>query len=465
MSRQTWVIWICLLAAFATDAASPRVSLAASDALAGTWRGTAVYQDSRLEFSLRFSGEGDSLRAEISCRDFLLLDQPLDTLRVSGTHVRFSTPGQPSLRFDGDVDGDSLRGFATAHRSLSAARSTGPPPALRFSLARGPAEAARPYETRDAVVPSGGIRLAGTLFTPTSGASPRAGVVILQGASANLRHDDLFYADHFARAGFVVLTFDKRGNGESSGDYLAATYDTLAADAAAAVEFLRAQPGVDRQRVGVWGLAQGACIAPLVAARVPSLRFIVAVSAPGQSIGENEAFRDSVRLSSAGFDEADVLRATTLNRRLLGWLRTGEGGGELAALLREANGTAWARACSLPARLPSGAALEGWYWRGRTLDPVPWWQGVHTPVLALFGTASQMLPARAGAKAIEHNLRRGKNRDVTVYLIPSANELMRIVPLETGGKWDWPRAAPGYMESVTSWVLERSRPGFKPPSD
>jgi hypothetical protein len=90
---------------------------------------------------------------------------------------------------------------------------------------------------------------------------------------------------------------------------------------------------------------------------------------------------------------------------------------------------------------------------------------VQTPVLALFGTASQMLPARAGAKAIEHNLRRGKNRDVTVYLIPAANELMRIVPNETGGKWDWPRAAPGYMESVTSWVLERSRPGSKPPSN
>jgi hypothetical protein len=90
---------------------------------------------------------------------------------------------------------------------------------------------------------------------------------------------------------------------------------------------------------------------------------------------------------------------------------------------------------------------------------------VHAPVLALFGTASQVFPARAGAKAIERTLRRGKNHDVTVYLIPAANELMRMVPLETAGKWDWPRAAPGYMASVTSWMQERARPGGRSSSD
>jgi hypothetical protein len=52
-----------------------------------------------------------------------------------------------------------------------------------------------------------------------------------------------------------------------------------------------------------------------------------------------------------------------------------------------------------------------------------------------------------------------------VYLIPAANELMRMVPLETAGKWDWPRAAPGYMASVTSWMQERARPGGRSSSD
>ena len=110
---------------------------------------------------------------------------------------------------------------------------------------------------------------------PASGRLP--GIVILQGSTSNMRREYQFYADHFARAGLAVVTFDKRGTGESSGNYAAATYDDLAADAAAAVQNLRRQPEIDSARVGVWGLSQGAFIAPLVARRVASIAFIVAV--------------------------------------------------------------------------------------------------------------------------------------------------------------------------------------------
>ena len=257
--------------------------------------------------------------------------------------------------------------------------------------------------------------------------------------------------------GLVVLTFDKRGNGESSGDYGAATYDVLAGDASAAVQFLRAQASVDSQRVGVWGLSQGAFIAPLVAARVPALRFIVAISAPGMPIGESAAYQDSMRLSAAGFDAADVRRTTTIDRWLNDWLRTGQDEAELGAMLREASDTPWRRASSLPTRLPSGPALEGWYWRGRTLDPVPWWQQVHAPVLAVYGAADELVPAHASARAVEKALHKGRNHDVSVVVYPAANHALRTLPLVAGGKWDWPRAAPGYMQRVTDWMLEQSR--------
>jgi hypothetical protein len=456
MSRHGSILWICMLAACAGGQASAEVSSPAAAALEGTWRGSALSPGSRLEFNVRFSREGGALRATMSCRDLLLLDQPLDSVRNAGERVRFSTPGEQPVRFELGIDGDSLRGSAALPPVAGAAVRSAP-----FALGRDSTEVRPPYETRDVQFTNGGARLAGTLYAPASGQSAHAGVVILQASSMNLRTAYRFYADQFARAGLAVLTFDKRGNGESSGDYLAATYDTLAGDAAAAVDFLRAQPGVDPERVGVWGLSQGACIAPLVAARVPSLRFIVAISAPGLPVGESEAYRDSVRLGSSGFDPADVMRATAVNRRLLSWLYTGEAQGELGALLREADGTPWARACSLPARLPSGAVLDGWYWRGRTLDPVPWWHGVQAPVLALFGTADGLIAARSSAKVIERTLRHGHNGDVTVYLIPAANPVMRLVPPAAGSKWDWPRAAPGYMESVTNWMLERARSGAR----
>jgi alpha-beta hydrolase superfamily lysophospholipase len=127
------------------------------------------------------------------------------------------------------------------------------------------------------------------------------GVVILQGSSANLRHEYRFFADHFARAGFAVLVFDKRGHGGSEGDYGNATYRDLAGDATAALARLRAEPQVARSRVGLWGLSQGALLAPMVAAAAESLAFVVAVSAPGVSTGECSAYQDSVRVRDAGF--------------------------------------------------------------------------------------------------------------------------------------------------------------------
>src|SRR5580765_3941719 len=89
------------------------------------------------------------------------------------------------------------------------------------------------------------------------------GGVILQGASANLRHQYRFFADHFGRDGFAALVFDKPAHGESDGDYGSATYEDLAGDAAAAVARLRAKPEVVPSRVGLWGLSQGAMLAPM----------------------------------------------------------------------------------------------------------------------------------------------------------------------------------------------------------
>jgi pimeloyl-ACP methyl ester carboxylesterase len=189
---------------------------------------------------------------------------------------------------------------------------------------------------------------------------------------------------------------------------------------------------------------------------VPALAWIVAVSAPGLPTGECATYQDSVRLVAAGFGAADIQRAAVLNRRLQAWLVSGSGTGELAAQLTEAASAPWRRTSALPARLPAGAALAGWYWRGRTLDPLPAWGAVRVPVLAVYGGADELLPAPASAQLVQYALEHGHARDATVRVFPAANHVLRTLPLISGGRWDWPRAAPGYLDLVTRWVLVRS---------
>src|SRR5262249_59393440 len=101
---------------------------------------------------------------------------------------------------------------------------------------------------------------------------------------------------------------------------------------------------------------------------------------------------------------------------------------------------------------------EGWYWRGRTLDPLPGWRALKTPALVVFGAADELLPAGASADNIERALIAGGHRDHTVKRFPAANHVLLTLPLVAGGPWDWPRVAPGYLDLVTQWMTAHVKP-------
>ncbi|WP_446038505.1 alpha/beta hydrolase family protein [Streptomyces sp. SID1121] len=113
---------------------------------------------------------------------------------------------------------------------------------------------------RDVRFPAGAATLAGSLGVPqgSGGASP--GVVLIGGSGASDRDNDTYFPPirrHFLNAGFAVLSYDKRGVGESSGDWRESTLDDLAADAAAALDFLRDRPEVRADAVGLFGHSEG----------------------------------------------------------------------------------------------------------------------------------------------------------------------------------------------------------------
>jgi uncharacterized protein len=327
-------------------------------------------------------------------------------------------------------------------------------PPMPFALARATAPA-RPYRSEEVTFANGQVTLSGTVFTPAAG-RPRGAVVFVHGSSLNLRDGYRFHADHFARAGFVTLTYDKRGSGRSTGSYQAATLDDLVGDAIAAVQMLRSRPGVDSSRVGVWGLSQGGTLVPLVAQRAP-VAFVIAVSGPGVSFGETAAWQDSVGLVRRGFAVADAAAAASIHRRLTEWMRTGEGDAEITALLARTAELPWRRHTGIPRQPPTAAERHGWYWATRPLDPVEWWRAVRVPTLVLFGEADPLLPARRSADLITAALRAAGNDDARVVVFPGADHMLRTSARAAGGGWAWPRAAPGYQDTVTAWLARMAR--------
>jgi uncharacterized protein len=127
----------------------------------------------------------------------------------------------------------------------------------------------------------GDVELAGTLRLP---AGARGGAVALVHGSGAQTRDGPFggylraIAEHFAAAGVVVLTYDKRGCGKSSGEWETASFADLAADVCAAVDVLRGVDGVER--VGLWGCSQAGWILPVAAAE-RELATVIVVSGAG----------------------------------------------------------------------------------------------------------------------------------------------------------------------------------------
>jgi pimeloyl-ACP methyl ester carboxylesterase len=137
--------------------------------------------------------------------------------------------------------------------------------------------------------------LAGTLTVP-DGPGPHPGALLVPGSGPvdrDSNHAKLpigvtrELAEALADSGFATFRYDKRGVGESPGDWLAAGLGDNIDDASAALTALRAQPEVDGDRVVAVGHSEGALIVAALAARqeVPAGVALISGSAtPGAEL-------------------------------------------------------------------------------------------------------------------------------------------------------------------------------------
>lgn len=126
----------------------------------------------------------------------------------------------------------------------------------------------------------GNVNLQGTLALPDETGEPVPGVLILPGSGpvdrdGNMKkprlHLNLYKAlsDMLVPMGFAALRYDKRGVGESEGEFLKAGMWDLVEDAEAALEHLKSHPQVDAQRTVIMGHSEGCILAVALSARQP----------------------------------------------------------------------------------------------------------------------------------------------------------------------------------------------------
>src|SRR5580704_18114584 len=185
---------------------------------------------------------------------------------------------------------------------------------------------------------SGRIKLAGTLVLP-AGSHSHPAVVLFHGSGAQKR--DLFTARWFAEQGIAALAYDKRGVGDSTGNFRTVPFMDLCDDGLAAIAYLKSRKEIDTRRIGVWGLSQGGWLGPLAASRSADISFVIAVSGPGVSPGEQMLVYYANELRDRGVPEADVREADALRRDVWNYLFTGQGYEKARRELAAARGKRW----------------------------------------------------------------------------------------------------------------------------
>lgn len=140
---------------------------------------------------------------------------------------------------------------------------------------------------------SEGVKLAGDLFLPP-GLAPterRAGIVLCHGYTGvrNLYLPDTAMA--LTEAGYVVLTFDYKGWGDSEGPPSRLAPYSRVLDSQAALTFLGAQAMVDANRLGLYGTSYGGATVVWTAAVDPRAKCVVSVV----GVGHGQRWMRSVR--------------------------------------------------------------------------------------------------------------------------------------------------------------------------
>lgn len=133
-------------------------------------------------------------------------------------------------------------------------------------------------ETRESVVLSNHHeKIFGILHRPIT-KNPVPAVMICHGFGGNKLGKNEAYlklAKALSKAGIAVLRFDFRGCGDSEGDFSQITVESLVSDALAALEFLKNDPGLDKERFGIFGRSLGGSIALITAKRTKAFKTIV----------------------------------------------------------------------------------------------------------------------------------------------------------------------------------------------
>ncbi|MBC6996787.1 alpha/beta hydrolase [Neolewinella lacunae] len=450
--------------------------------LAGEWFAVLDAMGTKLPMKLELRQTADTWAGEMS--DPTVPGRRIDLAEIDYDGQQFSyTVPTLGIVFSGTQDGEELRGvFRQANTDFplvfTRQRPVGYPSADAPSRPQEPQDF--PY-LRQSVTFAGGadsVTLAGELTLPASD-RPKAALVLVSGSGPQDRNSALgppinhrpflVLSDFLTRRGYAVLRYDDRGVGESTGSFSSATSADLAADAGAALRFLREQPALAGVPVGMAGHSEGGMIAPMVAVADGKMDFMVLLAAPGVAIDSLMLEQRRLVSKAMGVPEAITLRDEPLIRAAYRWI--GENTQlDQATYVEGLSRQIEAQLDHLPEPVrqsivdPKAYSAQyvrplssPWMRYFLAFQPRDYLRQLTMPLLAINGTKDTQVPDLANLHAIAEAMAYSGNKDATVLALPNLNHLFQ--PADSGAPTEYGSIEitfdPVALEAIADWLDAR----------
>lgn len=294
------------------------------------------------------------------------------------------------------------------------------------------------------------IKLAGTLYKPQSH-KPCPAVVVVHPASEGKR-TDLFY-DHLKselpKHGIATFVFDRRGSGDSEGDFETADFEDLARDVISAANFLQSRSDIEPTKIGLHGTSQGGWIAPLAAASKSDIAFVIAVSASGVSPADQMNYGVAFHLNQDGYNQVVIDQAIELRNRVNEYFRGHVPREKVVAELSHFESEPWFEKAYLypGGELPIDIKRSKWHYE-MDYEPLAVWKKVEQPALFLFARIDEWVPI--AESMVNYKNATSHLRDVNLIQLNGVNHLMKNLDGEQKDE-----ISREYLDILVGWLTSR----------
>ncbi len=245
----------------------------------------------------------------------------------------------------------------------------------------------------------------------------------------------------FAEKGYITFHYDKRGTGNSDGDWRSATMEELLSDDLNAVKYFSSRTGIPLSNIGIKGSSQGAAKIPYILNKLEELNYGIVVSCPGVTLLESDLNYWENR--NAEVIGNNIEEAKALQLKVYQYIAGELSRADLEKAVSAEKSKPWFTNVWIP------NLDETKIDKKLLFNPIPYFEKIKHPILIIQGSLDEIIPGNS-YKQISRALAKAENNNYKMVLLEGASHSMYNV-----GSTDfpyWSKLHPDYLKTIENWV-------------